>query len=221
MSFIDLFLGADITVKIIMIGLLIASVLSWAIIILKTIRIRNLNSKADRFEDNFWAGSSLDELYERIKGSSNDPMSFVFCVAMKEWKRSANKPLKDLQATLTQRIDRIMHLSINREIELLEKHLGFLLSLGSNGMIVGLFGTVLGIMHSFESIATSQNTNLFVVAPSIAEALFATAIGLVAAIPASIIYNKLSSDVARYTNRLNMFATEFSTIISRYIDDSH
>lgn len=220
-SFIDLFLGADIVVKLVMLGLIVASVFSWAIIILKTYKLRALNSAADKFEELFWSGTQLDDIYHKMKNSPDDPMSNVFVVAMKEWSRSSVNRSKELQITLTQRIDRVMHLTINREMETLEKNLGFLLSLGSNGMIVGLFGTVLGIMHSFESIASEQNTNLFVVAPSIAEALFATAIGLIAAIPASIIYNKLSSDVSRYGNRLNGFATEFGTIISRHLEETH
>jgi biopolymer transport protein TolQ len=126
----------------------------------------------------------------------------------------------ELRGTLEQRLDRVMQLCVGREMEDLERYMTFLASLGSNGMIVGLFGTVLGIMSSFEAIAAQQNTNLAVVAPGIAEALFATAIGLVAAIPAAIAYNKISSDLNRYGNRLDAFTNEFSAIISRQLEES-
>jgi biopolymer transport protein TolQ len=222
MSFLDLFWGAEPVIKLVMLGLVIASIWSWAIIIQKTYKLRRLNSAANQFEDSFWSGGALDDLYDRIHNRSLDPMSVVFCSAMREWRRSIAKGLSrstEMRATLEQRIDRIMQLALGREMESLERHIGFLASLGSNGMIVGLFGTVLGIMSSFEAISAQQNTNLAVVAPGIAEALFATAIGLVAAIPAAIAYNKISSDINRYGNRLDAFSAEFSAIISRQLEE--
>lgn len=220
-----LFWRAEFTVQLVIVGLLLASVWSWAIIIEKTRRLKSLNAAADAFEEMFWSAGSLESLYERIRGKPTDPLMAMFCAAMREWNHSLAKGRRAANASglglggLEQRIDRVMQLIISREVASLERHCGFLASLGSNGMIVGLFGTVLGIMHSFQSIATMQNTNLSVVAPGIAEALFATAIGLIAAIPAAIAYNSISSDLNRYANRLDVFANEFNAIASRQLDD--
>lgn len=221
-SMMDMFWGADPIIKLVMLLLLAASFWSWAIIFQKTIRLRKLTATADQFEETFWSGGALDDLYDRINSRPQDPLSATFCAAMKEWRRSASKGISktsDTRGTMQQRIERVMHLTINREMEDLERYLGFLASTGSTAPFVGLFGTVLGIMNSFQSIAIQQNTNLAVVAPGIAEALFATAIGLVAAIPAVIAYNKLSSDMNRYANRLEAFAGEFSGIISRQLEE--
>jgi biopolymer transport protein TolQ len=217
-----LFWEAELIVQLVMVGLIVASFWSWTIIFQKIVRLHKLYSSAEQFEESFWSGGSLDELYDRINNRPLDPLSSIFCSAMREWRRSITKGVirsTELRGTLEQRIDRVMQVTIGREMERLERHMGFLASLGSNGMIVGLFGTVLGIMHSFESIAAQQNTNLAVVAPGIAEALFATAIGLVAAIPAAIAYNKISSDLNRYANRLDAFASEFGSIISRQLEE--
>lgn len=218
----DLFYGAGPIIKFIMIALIVASIWSWTIILYKTYRIRSLNAAANRFEEAFWSGGALDDLYERIQRNPKDSMSVAFCAAMKEWRRtlSKGKRVYELKGTLDQRIERVLNLTIAREIESLERFMTFLATLGSNGMIVGLFGTVLGIMDSFESIAAQQSANLAVVAPGIAEALFATAIGLVAAIPAAIAYNKISSDINRYANRLDGFSSEFLSIISRQLEET-
>lgn len=222
-SMFSLFWRAELIVQLVMIGLIIASIWSWTIIIEKTRRLKKLNESADSFEEMFWSSGSLDSLYERVNSKPGDPLMSMFCTAMREWRHAISKGMRRQtnvqQGTLEQRIDRVMQLVINREITTLERHTGFLASLGSNGMIVGLFGTVLGIMHSFQAIAAMQNTNLAVVAPGIAEALFATAIGLVAAIPASIAYNSISSDLNRYANRLDTFANEFNAIVSRQLED--
>jgi biopolymer transport protein TolQ len=220
MSMWDLFWGAEPLVKFVMLGLVVASFWSWTIIFQKVMRLHRLNQAAENFEESFWSGGSLDELYDRIHNRPLDPMASIFCAAMREWRRSMAKGFRSERGTLEQRIDRVMQMTLNREIEFLERHLGFLASLGSNGMIVGLFGTVIGIMSSFENIAAQQNTNLAVVAPGIAEALFATAIGLIAAIPAAIAYNKISSDVNRYANRLDSFSSEFGAIISRQLEEA-
>lgn len=221
MSVFALFWRAEFVVQLVIVGLIVASIWSWTIIIDKTRRLKQLNAAADAFEEMFWASGSLEALYERIKGKPTDPLMAMFCAAMQEWNHAVSKrsPRTGPQGNLEQRIDRVMQLIISREVASLERHSGFLASLGSNGMIVGLFGTVLGIMHSFQSIATLQNTNLSVVAPGIAEALFATAVGLIAAIPAAIAYNSISSDLNRYANRLDVFANEFNAIASRQLED--
>ncbi len=223
LSMWDLFWGADIIIKLVMAGLIVASVWSWTIIFHKVIRMHRLSGLADQFEEAFWSGGPLDELFNRLQNRYTDPMSAVFCAAMREWRRSISKgytKAAGMRGTLEQRIERVMQVTIGREMDQLERHMGFLASLGANAVIIGLFGTVLGIMNAFENIATMQNTNLAVVAPGISEALFATAIGLIAAIPAAIAYNKLSSDLNRYANRLDAFVSEFGSIISRQLEES-
>lgn len=221
-SMMDLFFNASPIIKLIMLGLVMASVWSWTIIFYKMHLLRRINRAATYFEDAFWSGGALDDLYDRIQKNPKDPLSLIFCAAMREWRRTLTKGKRstDLRGTLEQRIERVMHLTVSREMEQMERYMTFLASLGSNGVIVGLFGTVLGIMDSFESIAHQHSANLAVVAPGIAEALFATAIGLVAAIPAAIAYNKLSSDLNRFANRLEAFSSEFIAIISRQLEES-
>lgn len=222
LSMWDLFLGAEPVIKLVMLVLIFASFWSWAIIFNKVVRLRRLYSAAEQFEEAFWSGGSLDDLYDRVQSRRQDPMTAIFCSAMREWRRSVSKGAvrtTDLRGTIQQRIERAMQITIAREMEGLEKHLGFLASTGSTAPFIGLFGTVLGIMNSFESIAAQQNTNLAVVAPGIAEALFATAIGLVAAIPAVIAYNKISNELGRYENRLSTFSNEFGSIISRQLEE--
>ena len=217
-----LFLRADIIVKFVMMALMGASFWCWAIIFDKLIKVRQLSTKAEQFEEAFWSGGSLEELYDRIGSRPLDPMSSIFVAAMREWRRSAAKGLADrdsTRASLPQRIDRVMSVTLGREMELLERRLGFLASVGSTSPFIGLFGTVWGIMNSFQSIAATKNTSLAVVAPGIAEALFATALGLVAAIPAVIAYNKISSDLDRYSKRLENFAGEFGAILSRQLEE--
>ncbi len=219
----ELFLEADPIVKAVMFMLLIASVICWAIIFDKTFKMRSLRRRAADFEEAFWSGGSLEDLYDRMGNHPDDPMSAVFASAMREWRRSAARGLtargNEIRASLRQRIDQVMSLTISREMETLEKRMTFLASVGSTAPFVGLFGTVWGIMNSFQSIAASKNTSLAVVAPGIAEALFATALGLVAAIPAVIFYNKLSSDLGKYAARLEGFSSEFASILSRQLDE--
>jgi biopolymer transport protein TolQ len=217
-----LFLRADIIVKFVMVALLMASFWCWAIIFDKVLRVRQLYTRAEQFEEAFWSGGSLEELYDRIGSRPLDPMSSIFVAAMREWRRSAAKGLADretVRASLPQRIDRVMTVTLGREMELLERRLGFLASVGSTAPFIGLFGTVWGIMNAFQSIAATKNTSLAVVAPGIAEALFATALGLVAAIPAVIAYNKISNDLDRYSKRLENFAGEFGAILSRQLEE--
>ena len=217
----SLFLRADIIVKLVMILLFAASVWCWAIIIEKVIRLRRLNEQAREFEDSFWSGGSLDALYERVGNQPREPMSAVFAAAMREWKRTAERTGGQVErgSSLRDRIDRVMDVTVNREVERIERQMTILASTGSTAPFIGLFGTVWGIMNSFQAIAITKNTSLAVVAPGIAEALFATALGLVAAIPAVIAYNKLFKDVDRYGARLDSFANEFSAIISRQMEE--
>ena len=215
-----LFLRADLIVKLVMLLLLSASVWCWAIIIEKSVRLRRLNRDATEFEDSFWSGGSLEALYDRIGAQPLDPMGAVFSSAMKEWRRSAETGnlTVDRGSSLTERIERVMDVTLSRELEHVERQMIILASTGSTAPFIGLFGTVWGIMNSFQSIAMSKNTSLAVVAPGIAEALFATALGLLAAIPAVIAYNKISKDLDRYAARLEDFSSEFSAIISRQLD---
>jgi len=204
-----------------MLSLIAASIWCWTIIFSKVMRLRTLQSLAEKFEEAFWSGGSLDSLYDRVGTRPTDPLASVFAVAMKEWRRSVKgKPAtREAKAMLQQRVERIMHVTVDREMDQLERHLPFLASVGSTAPFVGLFGTVWGIMHSFQGIASSQSTNLAVVAPGIAEALFATAIGLVAAIPAVLAYNKISTELGRYGMRLDSFVNEFAAIISRQLEE--
>ena len=223
MSIWGLFMAADWIVKTVMVVLILASVWSWAIIVDKGMKMRSLSRAATHFEEAFWSGGSLEDLYDRIGSQPGDPMTGVFAAAMREWRRSAAKGLtskgSEIRASLHQRIEQVMQLSISREMDRLEKHMTFLASVGSVAPFVGLFGTVWGIMNSFQSIAATKNTSLAVVAPGIAEALFATALGLIAAIPAVIAYNKISTDLGRYAGRLETFSSEFASILSRQLDE--
>ncbi len=219
-----LFLNADWIVKAVMIVLLLASIWSWAIIFEKTLTLRRLNGRADQFEQAFWSGAPIDDLYERLNGRPRDPLSAVFVTAMREWRRIADRRgtngagVGDGTA-VESRVERVMQVTTTRELERVERYMTFLASTGSTAPFVGLFGTVWGIMNSFQSIAASKNTSLAVVAPGIAEALFATALGLLAAIPAVLAYNKLSRDLDRYAGRVGGFSGEFLAILSRQLDD--
>ncbi len=220
LSLWNLFLQADIVVKLVMLILLLASVWVWAIIIEKSISLRRVNREANSFEDEFWSGGSLEDLFEREGADPTNPIAAVFGAAMSEWRRTVKIAGIEVGRTaVRERIDRAMNVTIMREMERLERYMIFLASVGSTAPFVGLFGTVWGIMHSFSAIAAMHNTDLAVVAPGIAEALFATAIGLVAAIPAVLAYNKLSNDLARYASRLEGFGAEFSAILSRQTEE--
>lgn len=223
LSIWSLVMQADLIVKLVMLLLVVASIGCWAVIIDKVRSFRRLRRQADEFEDRFWSGGSLDELYNRIGSNPNHPLAMVFSVAMREWNLANNRSsgLADdrTMSSLQQRIDRVMGVALSREMESLERHMGFLATVGSTAPFVGLFGTVWGIMSSFQSIAMTKNTSIAVVAPGIAEALLATALGLVAAIPAVIAYNKLSNDLGRYAGRLETFTGEFSALLSRQLSD--
>jgi biopolymer transport protein TolQ len=217
-SILNLFLQAHWVVKSVMIGLLICSIWVWAIAIDKTLLYTRTRRAMDRFEQAFWSGQSLEELYRSLSSRPTHSMAALFIAAMREWKRSFEGQARSF-AGLQTRIEKVMDVTIAREIERLERRLLVLATVGSAGPFIGLFGTVWGIMTSFQSIAASKNTSLAIVAPGIAEALFATAIGLVAAIPATIFYNKFVSEVNRQAARLEGFADEFAAILSRQIDE--
>jgi biopolymer transport protein TolQ len=220
LSIPGLFMQADIVVKIVILGLLFASVWVWAIVFEKVTAIRRANRSADAFEDKFWSGGSLDDLYEQEGAKPSHPMAAVFGSAMGEWRRSLRAAGADLSRSLVrERIDRAMNVTIQREIERMERWMVFLASVGSSATFVGLFGTVWGIMHTFTAISTMRNTSLVTVGPGIAEALFATAIGLVAAIPATLAYNAIGTNLTRFTARLEGFATEFGAILSRQTEE--
>ena len=218
MSLWGLFWSAHPVVKLVMLGLLAASVWCWAIIVDKTLLFARTKREMDAFEEAFWSGRSLEELYRSQAEAPASGLGAIFVAAMREWKKSFEKGAKSPLGLQT-RIDKAMDLALTREMERLEGRLGFLATTGSAAPFIGLFGTVIGIMTSFQAIAASKNTSLSVVAPGIAEALLATAIGLLAAIPAVIAYNKLSSDANKIGMRMEGFADEFSAILSRQIDE--
>ena len=206
-------------VLLVMIGLALASVWCWAIIFEKFFSFRKVHAANDRFEQSFWSGQSLEDLFHATGGRVTTGMSAIFVTAMQEWKRSQGAAMRAGFAGVQKRIEKVMDVQIQKEMSDLESRLLFLATVGSAGPFIGLFGTVWGIMTSFQGIANSGQTNLAVVAPGIAEALFATAIGLVAAIPATIFYNMYSSDAAKVATRLENIADEFSAIISRQLDE--
>ncbi len=220
LSLIGLFLQADLVVKTVMVLLLAASVWVWAIVFEKTATLRRVNRAATAFEDRFWSGGSLDELYEAEGARPTHPVAAVFGAAMGEWRRSNQVAGADVsRGGVRDRVDRTITVTVQREMDRMERWMVFLASVGSTAPFIGLFGTVWGIMRSFSAIATSRNTNLSVVAPGIAEALFATAIGLVAAIPAVLAYNKISTDLARFASRMEGFGSEFAGILSRQSEE--
>ncbi len=220
LSLITLFLEADIVVKFVMLLLVIASVWVWAIVFEKITTLRRVNRLASTFEDRFWSGGSLEDLYDQEGARPTHPMAAVFGAAMGEWRRSSRVAGADMaRGSVADRIDRAANVTVTREMERLERWMVFLASVGSIAPFVGLFGTVWGIMHAFSGIAAMHNTSLAVVAPGIAEALFATAIGLVAAIPAVLAYNQISTSLARFASRLEGFGVEFGAILSRQSEE--
>jgi biopolymer transport protein TolQ len=220
-SVVSLFMRADPLVQTVMVLLLIASLWSWAIIINKSLALGALRRRAAKFEKVFWSGRSLDDLYQQFSASVDHPMAAVFISALREWRRAfeGGAPRETMLAGVKERIEKAMSVTITRETDGIERQLGFLATVGATAPFIGLFGTVWGIMNSFSAIAARHDTTLAVVAPGIAEALFATAMGLLAAIPAVIFYNRFVNEIGRYTNRLDAFADEFSAILSRQLDE--
>ncbi len=221
LSIISLFDRADILVKIVLVLLLLASLWSWTIIFNKWMMLGTLKRRAAKFEKTFWSGLSLDELYQQFAQKADHPMAAVFVAALREWRRAfeGGNPKETQLASVKDRIDKAMNVTILRETDGIEGQLGFLATVGATAPFIGLFGTVWGIMNSFTAIAARHDTTLAVVAPGIAEALFATAMGLLAAIPAVIFYNRFVNEIGRYSTRLDAFADEFSAILSRQLDE--
>lgn len=223
LSIISMIISSDLIGKTVILLLLMASVWSWTIIINKLFSYKDIKAKMKAFESVFWSGQILDDLYERVRRSVDNPLAAIFVNALTESKRhdlktaSASEMLK---IGYKERIIQSMHLAKNREIENLEKNLGFLATVGSSATFIGLFGTAWGIMHSFQSIVASKNTTLVAVAPGIAEALLATAIGLFAAIPASVFYNYLTSSIDSICNKADDFIGELTVLLTRAIDEN-
>ena len=224
LSMWDMVWDSDMITKVVMIGLIAASVWSWAIIFEKISTLRQVKKLSKNFEEKFWSGGSLDKLFDMIGNRPRDPQSAIFVAAMKEWKRTnimKSKTDRGLRGvSLQQRIEKAMAVSMDKELDELDTRLGFLATTGSIAPLVGLFGTVWGIINSFNAIAISQSNSLAAMAPGIAEALFTTAFGLIAAIPAVVAYNIISTDIDRYAKKLENFIAEFSSILSREIDDT-
>ncbi|RMH42118.1 MAG: protein TolQ [Alphaproteobacteria bacterium] len=216
-SLAALFWRASLIVKLVMIVLGVASVWSWAIIIRKLVNFRRARQEAEAFDARFWSDRPLEELFLEIKDNPRGPSEAIFAAGMTEWLRSHTDEGR-LMAGAAARVDRSMNVALSRAVASLNAGLTVLATVGSTAPFIGLFGTVWGIKNAFEEIALQQSTNLAVVAPGIAEALVATALGLLAAIPAVIFYNKLSSDADAITSNYEAFADEFSTIVSRQLD---
>jgi biopolymer transport protein TolQ len=218
---IAMFAKADPVVKSVMLTLAICSLWSWAIAIDKWLMFSDLNGRARQFEKSFWSGGSLESMEDAVGDRPRDSMARVFAAAAREWRdaRRTGAMAANIVAMVQDRCDRLMQAQIQREVSRANKGLGVLASIGSSAPFIGLFGTVWGIMNSFNAIATARETNLSVVAPHIAEALFATAMGLVAAIPATIFYNKFAGDLDRFADRLENFSDEVAARLSRRLGE--
>lgn len=217
-SIFEIVLGAPLVVKFVIALLVFLSIWTWAIIVSKILLISRATREAAAFESSFWSGGNLDELYEKVGQNPKDPMQAVFAAGMREWRRTPAGLPSGSALSIAQRIDRAMMLTVARELGRMETQMIVLASIGTAAPFIGLFGTVWGVMNSFLGIAAAGNTTLAVVAPGIAEALLATALGLVAAIPASIAYNSFTTDLARYAGRLEDFSGEFGTILARQLE---
>ena len=208
-SIIQLFLRADFVVKSVIIILIAASIYSWALIFEKQRLFKKIEKSTNNFEEKFWKSKSAENFYNNLSNKDKDPLTNIFQSAMVELIKTKSKS----SSVQTARVSRVLEISGDKEINLIEKHFTFLATVGSTAPFIGLFGTVWGIMNSFQSIAISRNTSLAIVAPGIAEALFATALGLLAAVPAVIAYNKFTSDSRKYSGRIENFSKRFISII--------
>jgi len=208
-SIIQLFLRADFIVKSVIIILIAASIYSWALIFEKQRLFKKIEKSTNNFEEKFWKSKSAENFYNNLSNKDQDPLTNIFQSAMVELIKTKSKS----SSVQTARVSRVLEISGNKEINLIEKHFTFLATVGSTAPFIGLFGTVWGIMNSFQSIAISRNTSLAIVAPGIAEALFATALGLLAAVPAVVAYNKFTSDSRKYSGRIENFSKRFISII--------
>lgn len=218
LSMYSMFAESDIFMKLLILGLLFASFWCWAIIFDKVMLFRRIRMNMKAFEEKFWAGGSLETLYNTYAKNPTDPLSAIFVSAIREWKRSVNEKKKASSINLEERIEKVMQITIDKYADKLETKMVFLASTGSVAPFLGLFGTVWGIMDSFNAIGATQSTNIAAVAPGVAEALFTTAVGLIAAIPALIAYNKLTNDIDRIVKKMETFSDELEAIISRQIE---
>jgi biopolymer transport protein TolQ len=223
MSIIGLISDADIVVKLVLLILLLASIWSWAIIVDKSLLLRQVLSQIKTFEKIFWSGQRLDQLYEKLRNRANHPLAIVFVKAMDEWSKQqvhskSQKNVSYLSVGVKDRILQAMEVTKNNEVDKLSKNISFLAIVGSSATFIGLFGTVWGILMSFKAIAVMKNASISVVAPGIAEALFATAIGLVAAIPAMIFYSLIANKINIISNKIESFSSELSSLLFQEID---
>lgn len=219
LSMYGMFADSDMFMKLLVLGLLFASFWSWTIMFDKVLLFRRLRERMKAFEERFWAGGSLEGLYNAYAKNPVDPLSSIFVAAIKEWRRSMTEKGKNNTAiNVEERIEKVMQISIDKQVDKMETKMIFLASTGAVSPLLGLFGTVWGIMDSFNAIGATQNTSIATVAPGIAEALFTTAIGLIAAIPALIGYNKLTNDIERITKKMETFSDELGAIVSRQIE---
>lgn len=218
LSVYDMFAESDIFMKLLILGLIFASIWSWAIIFDKIMTFKKLRLRMKAFEEKFWSGGSLENLFTAYQKSPADPLSAIFVSAMKEWKRAFSDKRRASSINLPERIEKVMHITIDKQMERLETKMTFLASTGSVAPLLGLFGTIWGVMDSFGAIAATQSTNIAAVAPGIAEALLTTAVGLIAAIPALIAYNKFNNDLDHIAAKMETFSDEFTAILTRQIE---
>lgn len=218
LSIYDMFAESDIFMKLLILGLIFASVWSWAIIFDKSMKFKRLHERMKAFEEKFWSGGSLENLFTAFQKKPTDPLSAIFVAAMKEWKRAFTDKRRASTLNLAERTEKIMHITIDKQIEKLETKMTFLATTGSVAPLLGLFGTIWGVMDSFAAIGATQSTNIAAVAPGIAEALLTTAVGLIAAIPALIAYNKFSHDIDHMAAKMETFSDEFTAILSRQLE---
>ena len=217
-SIFSYFWDASFMIKLVLLTLLAASIYSWAIIISKYFTLRKLNRAGNDFEESFWSGTPLDVLYKKLRNSAFDPLSNVFCAAMAELEQSNTN--QDNNRDNTTRIERAMRIAIQKEINDLEKGMSFLSTVGTNGVIVGLLGTVVGISNGFKIIAAQQSVSIASVSSTLFEALFTTAFGVMTAIPAAVAYNKYMDSINKYISRLEIFSEEFISIITRQYNEN-
>ena len=216
LSMYGMFMDSDIFMKALILGLLLASIWCWTIIFDKVRSFKKIRQSMKDFETKFWSGGSLENLYTTYAKTTTNPMANIFVAAIQEWRRSTKEGTsKKATIKLSERVDKVMQIAIDKQVDRMETRMTFLASTGSVAPLLGLFGTVWGIMDAFNAIGATQSTNIAAVAPGVAEALFTTAVGLIAAIPAMIAYNKLTSDIDKMTQRMERFSDELGTILSR------
>ncbi len=219
LSMYGMFMDSDIFMKVLILGLLFASVWCWAIIFDKVLLFKRTREGMKSFEEQFWSGGSLEGLYSVYSKAATNPLSVIFVNAIKEFRRSMTEKKKSgASIKIQERVDKVMQIAIDKQVDKMETKMTFLASTGSVAPLLGLFGTVWGIMDSFNAIGLTQSTNIAAVAPGVAEALFTTAVGLIAAIPAVIAYNKLTNDIDRMAHRMETFAGELGAILSRQVE---